>query len=359
MKVLIITLALLLPSLARADASVNSDAGRNIENGQSSAIKRDKSLSTDKSSGRKATDSSSRENSSEKSVNRSRSSKSSRTTADSSSASVEVNINGLLLREFTARYERDGVGSGKAGKYFFVCKPLTRSIADYPVSYGLDIVGRSDAQEQSMRQGYTTSWANSLAVQFRHDDPTFSRYVQCRITASYWVAEAGRRVASAKVDTEAEVSQLVEKVFADMDADEYVFETLRQRARDLWKQETCTLLLQQFKDFKSPDMQCGIFSYVGDTFTVENRTTLSESSIDGRSYKIAVSSSVGDTVTVDDSISSDNKVSLTNKDGVSVERFKEAKKTASMNKSRTIENNNSSKLNRSSGNNMNATPTKD
>jgi hypothetical protein len=359
MRYLILTLALLLPAIARADASVNSDAGRNIESGQSSTIKRDKSLSTDKSNGRKATDSTSRENSTETSSNRSKSTKTSQTSASSSSASVDVNINGLLLREFTARYERDGGGGGKAGEYFGICKPLTHALSDYPVIFGEGIVGRREAQEQALRQGFTTTWANPLSVRFQHNDPTFSRYVQCRITASYWVAEAGKRAANAKVNTEDEVSRRIVKVFAEMDADDYVFQTLRQRARDLWRQETCSLQLQQLSEFKSPDMQCGIFSFIGDTFTVENRTTLSESSIDGHSYKIAVSSSAGDAVAVDDTYSSDDKVSLTNKDGVSIERFKESKKTASMNKSRSTDNNTSSKLNRSSGNNMNSTPTKD
>lgn len=359
MKVLIITLALLLPALARADASVNSDAGRNIENGSNSTIKRDKSLSTDKSNGRKTTESSSRENLTEKSSNRSGSIKFSRTAGASSSSSVDVNINGLLLREFTARYERNSVGGGKAGEYFGVCKPLTHALSDYPVSFGAGIVSRQEAQEQSAHQGFTITWANPLAIPFRHDDPTFSRYVQCRITASYWVAEAGKRATNAEVNTEGEVSQRIAKVFAEMEMDDSVFQTLRQRARDLWAQESCSLQVQQFMDFTTPDMRCGIFSYVGDTFTVENRTTLSESSIDGRSYKIAVSSSAGKTVAVDDAYSSDDKVSLTSKDGVSVDRFKESKKTASMNKSRSMDSNNSSKLNRSSGNSTNATATKE
>jgi hypothetical protein len=346
----------LLPTMANADVSVSSDAGRSIENGQSDTIKRDKSLSTDKSQGNKASDSDSREKAKEESASHSKSKKTTKSVSAVKSYSIDVNINGLLLRQFTARYERDGTGYGMAGKYFWVCKPLTRAIADYPVIYKDQIVGRNEAQEIQKRSGFTTTWVNSLAIPFNHNDPTFSRYVQCRVTASYWIAEAGDRAASQKIHTEDEVSDKIKQVFTEMDADDSIFQNLRQRARDLWGQETCSERLQQEPEFKSPEIQCGIFSYVGNTFTVENRETLSESSINGHSYKIAVITSAGDTLADEDATSSDDKVSSTKRKSQSTERFNESKKTASLNKSKSLDQNSSNKVDRSTGNSVNAAP---
>lgn len=352
-------LALLLPAIAHAnaDASISSDSGRSIENGQNDTIKRDKSVSSDKSQGNKSTDSASREKSVEKSNSRSVSQKISKSAGSSKSYSVDVNINGLLLREFTARYEINGTGVGTAGRYFFVCKPLTRAIADYPVRY-MDasfnpiVVGRNEAQQLDNERGYQRTI--NAVVAFNHDNPFFSRYVQCRMTASYWVAVAGDRAVVQTVHTEAEVSDRIKQVFAEMDADDSVFKTIRQRARDFWRHESCSKMLTTQSEFRSPEIQCGVFSFVGNTFTVENRETLSESSIDGHSYKIAVSTSAGDTVAEDDSLSSDDKVSSTKRNGDSTERFKESKMTASKNKSKSIEDSSGSKIDRSTRTSMHA-----
>lgn len=351
-------LAFLLPAIAHAngDASISSDSGRSIENGQNDTVKRDKSLSTDKSQGNKSTDSASREKSVEKSNSRSVSQKISKSVGSSKSYSVDVNINGLLLREFTARYEINGTGGGTAGKYFWVCKPLTRAIADYPILFDdaerLRVVGRNEAQQLENERAYQLRMRP--VITFDHNNPFFSRYVQCRMTASYWVAVAGERAVVQKVHTEAEVSDRIKQVFAEMEADDSIFKTMRQRARDLWRQESCFKSLEFVSEYKSPEIQCGIFSFVGNTFTVENRETLSESSIDGHSYKIAVSTSAGDTVAEDDSLSSDDKVSSTKRNGDSTERFKESKKTASMNKSKNIEDSSGSKIDRSTRTSMQA-----
>lgn len=359
MKKLLIPLmmALLLPAFAHADASVSSDAGRSIDNGQSSSIKRDKSLSTDKSQGSKSTDSAGHEKSKEKSKSKSHSKKVAKSDESSKSYSVDVNINGLLLREFTSRYERSGGGTGTAGEYFGLCKPLTRAIADYPVVYWDNnqhehVGGRNEAEQLSGRSFIE----NFYGAVPNHNNLSVSRYIQCRITASYWVAEAGERAAIQKVSTEAEVRDRIGQVFSEMDADESVFQTLRQRSRDLWAQETCSRWLKKATDFHSPEIQCGVFSFEGNTFTVENRETLSESSINGHSYKIAVSTSASDTVAEDDSVSSDDKVSASERSGDSTERFKESKKTASLNKSKNLDQSNSSKVDRSTGNSMNAAP---
>ncbi len=371
----ILALVLLVSVDAHADVSVSSDAGRNIENGQNDTIKRDKNMSVDKSQGNKSTVSDSRERAREKSKSRSKSNKTSRSTGTVKSSSIDININGLLLREFTARYERDGTGTGKAGQYFGLCKPLTRAIDDYPVVYwgshgymgdlAQHVGGLNDARavgnhwvNSDHRFGFSGHLQGG-GVTPNHIDQTFvwvSRYIQCRITASFWVAEAGERAAAFKVHSEAEVADRINQIFSEMDTDASVFQSLRQRARDLWAQEACSSWLVSLYDYQSPNIQCGVFSFDGKTYTVENRETLSESSINGRSYKIALVSSAGDSVVDDQTVSDDYKVSSTNKMGDSNEHYKEAKKTASLNKSKSIDENSSNKVDRSSGNSTNAAP---
>lgn len=362
-QLILITALALLPALAQADASVSSDAGRSIDNGQSSSIKRDKSLSTDKSQGNRTTGSASTEKSKEKSNSNSHSKKTGTNAENSKSASVDININGLLLREFTSRYERDGKGTGTAAEYFGLCKPLTAALTDYPIiswrnsPQDGDIVGLNDFVEEQTRLGggiskpyYETGWPVDPHNKY------VSRYSQCRITASFWVAAAGDRVSSQKISNEADVRDRVRQVFNEMDGAESLFVDLRQRARTLWSQANCAPWVQDHKSYKSPQIQCGVFSFMEKTFTVENRETLSESSIDGRNYKIAVSAQTSDTVAEDDSVSSDDKVSSSERSGDSTERFKESKKTASLNKSKNLDQNSSSKVDRSTGNSMNAAP---
>jgi len=353
-----LTLAALFPSLARADASVSSDGGRSIENGQSDTLRRDKSLSADKSHGNKATVSASREKALEKSRSHSKSKKLSKTAGVEKRASVDVNINGLLLREFTARYERDGTATGKAGEYFGLCKPLTRALADYPVMYfdldGMKIIGRNEAQQ--LNNARAMALTMNMMVSFGHNNLFVSRYVQCRMTASYWVAEAGERANAQQISTEAEVGERIRQVFAAMDNQESVFATLRQRARNLWAQETCSRQLQTEDEFKAPELQCGVFSYVGNVFTVENRETLSEAGINGHSYKIAVSASSADSVAADESLSADERISSSKRRGISTERYREARNSAGLTQSKSLDQNSGSTLDRSSGNSIHAAP---
>ena len=88
MKKLIIMLAL-MPLLSHADPSVS------VNNSQ------------------RATDSDSREKAKEESRSSSHNKKAGSSWDKSKSYSTDVNINGLLLREFTARYERANDGGGK------------------------------------------------------------------------------------------------------------------------------------------------------------------------------------------------------------------------------------------------------
>jgi hypothetical protein len=290
-------------------------------------------MADDSSIGSTEKESASHEKAKEKSKSKSHSKKVAKSDESSKSSSVDININGLLLREFTSRYERDGTGTGKAGEYFGLCKPLTRALADYPVVYwhvfndglpGIAIGGINEARnDPGWGNGSPFNPNDSQIAGFNgmvppHNDLTVSRYVQCRITASYWVAMAGERAAAPKVSTEAEVRGKIIQVFQEMDSDASVFQTLRQRARDLWAQESCSSWLDKIYNFNVPNIQCGVFSFVKEVFTVENRVTLSESSIDGHSYKIAVSAKASNSVASDDSVSESDKVSSSERKSASV-----------------------------------------
>ena len=346
--------ALFLPTIAFADPSISSDAGRSIDNSQSNSIKNDKSLSADKSRGQRHADSDSRERAKEQSLSRSHSEKIGQSAERSKSYSSDININGLLIREFTSRYERNYQGSGAAGEYFAACQTMLKALPNYPtfnVSTGA-IEGRN-AVERSLSYGENAPPPASAR------EPYLSRYSQCRITASYWLSEAGDRTTNQSITTENEVQQKVRDTFIAMDSDPYLFQTLRQKSRETWANADCSgSQIEDFKHFKSPALRCGVFSFEGSDIQVDYRKTLSESSINGRSYKIAINASESESVGMDDSISKDARVSRSERAGDSNERYTESKKTASLSKSKSMDKSNSSKLDRSSGNSMNATPSK-
>lgn len=362
-KLIFLILAMLLPVIAHAEASLSSDAGRSIDNSQSSTIKRDKSLSADKSRGNRASESESRDRSAEKSLSKSHQKSTGTSSENSKSYTVDININGLLLREFTARYERGNSGAGAAWDYFHTCKPMMNSITDYPVkdmSTG-GVAGRNEAMKpkiDSNGRGYLLSAGDGgLIISFVDpQNKTISRYAQCRMTASYWLAEAGDRSASQKVTSEAEVRSAIQSTFNEMDSDSSLFELLRQQARDIWEQASCSNWLDDYKSFKDPRIECGIFSFVGKSFTVENRETLSEASIDGRTYKVAVAYQNTESEAEERSASADAKVSTSVSQSESRERYRESKRTASLNKSKSTDTSSSSKVDRSTGNSINATP---
>lgn len=333
MKKLIIMLALmpLISNLSHADPSVS------VNNSQ------------------RATDSDSREKAKETSRSISHSEKFGRSLDKSKSYSVDVNINGLLLREFTARYERVNDGGGKAGEYFFVCKPLMNLRTDFPVidltarigkretnvsgriinTKGLwrgAITGKNNVMNGGVSMPFFDSGGKLTPQAADLEDRYIPRYAQCRITASYWIAEAGKRTSSQQVSSEEDIRDRIRYVFVQMDADDSMFDELRQQARDLWSQSNCAPFLSNFMNTKEYQMDCGIFSLDGKSITVENRETLSESSIDGRSYKIAVNAQESQSVAADDSESTDTRVSISERESDSRESSQESKKTAIMSK---------------------------
>lgn len=360
LKLVLVTISL-LPTLAMADPAISSDSSRNLDTSQSDSIKKDKSLSADKSRGRRETESDSREHARE--ASRSRTHQESVGTREelSNSYSADISINGLLLREFTARYERGNNGSGSAWEYFHLCKPLMNAQVDYPV-WDLTaggVTGLIEARRSRTRDGYAMLRGDSMLKP--QIDPTnryISRYSQCRMTTSYWLSTAGDRTTRQQVTTESQVRDRIRQVFAEMDADEALFQDLRQRARDVWAQAVCSPWIDTMDNFKAPEIECGVFTFSGGTMTVENRETLSESSIDGRSYKVSVSASESESTSTDDSVARDARESVAARESDTRERFIEQKKTASMSKSRALESSRSSKTDRKSGSSVSANPIK-
>lgn len=376
-NLIIFLLAALMPVLAQADPGINSDTGRSEDTSQSESYKQDQSLSKDKSRGKRETESDSREKANEHSRLRSHSEKVGRSLDKSKSYSVDVNINGLLLREFTARYERVNDGGGKAGQYFNTCKPLLNLSADFPVinmtgktkgpgmwhgaitgrnNIILSAGDRASSRTLGITKPYFESGGSLSPQDVDPEDNYVSSYAQCRITASYWVAEAGSRASVQQVTSEEEVRDRIRYVFVQMDADDSLFDEFRQQAQDLWLDANCTPFLRPYINTKEPDMNCGIFSVVGRQIIVEYRETLSESSINGRSYKIAINAQESQSVAADDSVSTDARVSRSERESDSRERFKEAKEGKSMSDSMSNDRSKSSKVDRRSGSSMSATP---
>lgn len=356
-------------SQAYADPSVSSDAGRSIDNGQSDTIKHDKSLSADKSRGNRATESDSRERAREKSLSNSHQERVGSSRERSRSSSVDVNINGLLLREFTARYERGNSWFGAAGDYFHTCKPMMSLKTDYPIiAHFYPGSKQWDDHVTGKNKGWSSVSNENLSdirllphqvgngAHKSENIEYVARYMECRIAANYWIAEAGDRVATQKALSEAEISDRIRATFIQMDDDDSLFTQLQKRAENLLQQAQCVPFLTDYAGAKTHEIECGVFSYVGDRIEVENRETLSESSINGRSYKIAISAQESQSASEDDSVSRDAKVSASVRDSDSRERFREVKKTANMSKSKSRDQSSSSKVDRSAGNSMNATP---
>ena len=359
MKHILILLIFLLPQIAVADPSQSTDSGRDTDTSRSNQKKRDKSLSADKARGNRATQSDSIENSRERSRSNSRSNSFSSNNDLTDSYSSDININGLLLREFSRRYERTKDWRGQAGLYFSTCRPLLNAVPDYPVQDFTNggIQGRNAAMQNNQNSGYLISRGDGLAPpKVDSNNRYISRYAQCRMTASYWIAEAGDRVSSRTVTDERQVQSLIRETFGDMDGDEGVFQELRQRARDTWQDASCSNWLDDFNHYKSPELDCGVFTFIGKSFTVEYRETLSENSINGRSYKISMSASESESFASEDSVSTESRTSHAERDSDQRERFTEAKKTASMSKTKSTDRSRSSKETRSSGSGFKVVP---
>ena len=375
--VLILLLGMLTMGHAHANPSVSSDAGQTTDNGESETIKRDKSLSADKSRGDRVTHSDSADRAAEKSLSKSHQSRTGSNAQDSQSASVDVNINGLLLKEFVKHYEttQPQVDAPRVKMVFAECLPMTGMLTEYPIFNSCpSLEGGHSAMDMEAvvplrlatrwSSGGCGNWGvggsndNQAVTKYRWnpDNPAVGRYGRCRIIASSWLAEAASRASTTSARNEGEVTERIQSVFDQMDADEPLFLKMRQDAINLWQQARCAPSMVRFNDFKSPELNCGIFAVEGNHITVNYRETLSSSAISGQSFKIAINTSESNSVAVDYSVSSDARVSASVRESDSRDRFAERKKTASMSKSHSTDSTASDKVDTSSGANIQASP---
>ncbi len=289
-----------------------------------------------------------------------------------------MNINGLLLQEFVKRYEisQPGTDAPRVQQVFAQCRPMTGLLTEYPIfnscpSYSGGGHSNMD-MEAVVPMRLATRWASggcgnwggagdkdSQSVSqfpWNPDNRAVAQYARCRIIASSWLSEAAARASTTTVRSEDEVRDRIRVVFDRMDQDESLFVKMRQSAMELWSQARCSPTMVRYMDFKKPDLDCGIFSVEGRQVTVNYRETLSSSAIDGQSYKIAINSSDSNSVATDDSTSRDARVSAAIRESDSRDRFAEAKKTASMSKSHSMDSTTSDKVDTSSGASIQASP---
>jgi hypothetical protein len=370
----LLLLILLLPAAVMADPSVSSDASQSIDNSSSDTFKRDKSLTTDKGDGRKHTDSDSKEKAKEGSTSQSHSSKISTNADNSQSGSTDLNINSILLREFINRYEKTDPDPrlSKSQNIFASCKPLTGIISEYPILNSCPVAGMGTDVSQVVPLRLATHFAvgscgawggandggggTQLKLDFDPSLKVVSQYARCRIIASEWISEAAKRAETTGLRDENQVHQRIQVVFAEMDKDQFLFNSVVKRSAELWDNANCTPNLERYNDFKEPDMACGIFSVKGNSITVNGQETLSANSIAGRSFKIAISSSDAESVAVDDSKSVDRRESVAVRSSNSNETYDEDSRKASLSKSKSTDLSNSAKTDQSAGNNLSATP---
>lgn len=353
-KIFAVLLCASVAASASANPSVGSDAGRSFESGSTSSMKRDKSLSADKARGDRQTITKSRERAHEQSQTESNSESRGRSFEKSKSSEVSLNINGILLQQFVKRYERTAEGEGMAGAYFSACKPISTALSDYPVwsYFSSRVMGRSAAMDEGLIH-------REVPLKLRVDPQNVyvRRYSQCRMTASAWLSHAGDLANRSSPKSEQEVVKIVQAVFHQMDLDGELFIQIRQQARDDWDEQAyCSNWMSDYHDFNEPDMDCSVFQFKGRDMYVKNRKTLSDDSIDGRSYSISLNSSESDSYRVENSSTSDDSVSRSARMSDSDERFRERKNTATLSKSKSSEASTSTKLDRGSKAGVNSTP---
>lgn len=398
----ILVLLAIVPTLALADANVSSDSSRKIDNSQSKSLKKDKSLSVDKSHGKRDSKSKSMEHSTEGSDSTGHSTKSHTGRENQQSTSYDLNLNSLLIQKFVERYESKQPDDSmpKAQFVFASCKPLTGLSTEFPILNGCptskgglldleNIVALNKAtrfldcgvmggyykrfekmagasNDGSVGDPYTFSdgikdHGYMSKNRVNPQNPYVSKYARCRIIASDYVAEAAQRVIKAHPSTEDDVDAAIDATFKNMDDDLPLFTKLAARAADLWSQAHCTPWLTIARDFQKPDMHCGVLTIEGDEsprIVVQGRLTLNESSIAGRSYKIAVSTSVSDGYSAEDTTASDRRTSTASRRSDSSDTYDEGKKSATITKSKGLDVNENSDVNRSSGTHVSASPEK-
>lgn len=364
---------------ALAEPSISNDSGQSTETQESTDLQKKKSLSSDKSRGRKESHSDSDERANETSKSKSHSERDSNSHDIQKSGAVEINVNGLLLQEFVRHYESAEPADSmpKPQFVFATCKPMTGIVSEYPTlnscpSAG-QIGGRQDLNFIVPRRlathftdcggwGGAVSEAKDMGFIPRNSvnsqNEYVSKYARCRIVASAWLDEAAARAVNTSAKTESEVRERIQSTFQSMDNDPQLFEMLSAKARQIWSRANCSAWLSIYRDFQKPEVNCGIFSVEGNQIEVENRKTLSESSIAGRVYKIALQNSDSTSASSENAMANDARTSIASRESDSRDRYIESKKTASLSKAKTLDKSSTTAKSRSAGNSMKAAPAK-
>ncbi len=373
---LIIPLLLSLAFPAVADPSLSATAGRDVDSKQSDTIKRDKSLSADKSHGNRKTWSSSEEQSRELSKTRSDSARESTNEESSHTSSTDININSLLLQSFINRYEAEppSPDDAKPRIVFFSCKPLTGTVSEYPTlnscpqQWGMHQALDMDAVvPRRLASKFSDNACGSMSGKNGRDrynklwtpdpnNPVVGQYARCRILASRWITEAARRAIQQEVASEQDVREHIEQAFIELENNPALFEQFIADAQQVWSHANCAPLLSLYSDFTGVAFNCGVVRIKDDSIVIEGRQTLSESAIEGRSFKIGLNAQQSHNASLEASTSADARTSVSARDSITQDKFKEAKNTASLSKSRSQDLSTSESMRRGSGSDMRAAP---
>lgn len=382
MRVVIAIALLATTPVAFAGVSVGAGSSESIETNGSAKTSRDGSISVDTSKGKRNSASKSSDLSKEESKDK-RSSKSSRAEKSArADYSAEIDINALLIGEFVRRYEQAPVDetSPLARQYFSACGVFTRAMLEYPVLQGHQPISMGQATPyganpldpdtvvplraawrisvetlraanggSAMAQGmYYKAWP----VEPRN--PTIRRYAECRLTAHYFLSQAGALVAETPALSQADAKQRIAATFDVLELKE--FAETRQHAREAWAEAYCSPWLVYGGDYDGQKIECNVLSVRDGQISVDGVATLSATAIDGKRYKLALAS--GDTQSSGTSTeeSSGTRASSSNRTSHSVEAYSDGKKTASLKASRGRDNSNSARTSTDSKSDISATP---
>lgn len=377
MKKHLFVLLMLLPVISLANPSITSNSSNKNDTSSSSSTKRDDSFSADQSDGKRATESESNERAKERSKTHSESVKKGSSQENSRSNSSKNNITSLMLKTFRERYETDkNPNKTLVQQMLGECKAVSGLATEYPTldecptisnpGHGAEldlehVVPYRIATHFSDGNCGANNFDNTLWVNKSFDanpnNQTISRYARCRMFASKWIDIAGSMMpAYAEVSSEVEVSEKINLAFEQMDNDEHLFEDIKAQVRKSWANARCTNWLTQWHNIQEPNMNCGVFVVKGHDVWVENRKTLSEDSIEGKSYEITLNASKSDSLSSDESLSKDYRLSKSHRDSDNHETFAEHKKASSINTTTSTDENESNSISTGSTSDISATP---
>jgi hypothetical protein len=260
-----------------------------------------------KSSGNKSSTSTSHDRASEKRVDQSKTNKESADKKAGKDFSQRIDVNTLLINRFIQYYEMDQPDSPQTQifsnlkPYFHACKPFINARAAFPVLIsrspvsGLDNTGGSLSQLSEKNQYSTVNlkqFPQTMSSSSK-DAPVIRSYAQCRIYASYWLSEAGKRLALTEVvfPNEDKVADKIDLIFSEMDDDKRLQSQIVDKGNKVWGAAECTG--NNYSDGTSGlSFNCGTFSADvngSPSFSVLGRETLSGKGIAGVVYSVSIS----------------------------------------------------------------------